>query len=545
MVKSDSLKMKKMIAVIGAGSTGLTAIKACKEEGIDVICFEKSDSISGLWHYRDERSKYPSVMKSTVINTHKEMSAFSDFPPPSEFPNYMHNSQVDQYLHMYAEKFELLSHIRFNHEVINVSKFQDYDATGRWKITFKTLPEQEIFEEICDGVMVCIGHHTNPSIPQLPGQDRFQGRILHSQFLKTADSFKDLSVLVIGIGNSGVDAAVELSNVAKQVYLSTRRGSWVYTRCGPYGLPFDLFITNRVFYFLLKLFGWKIISFFMEKFILEKKFDHSIYSLKPKHRVLSQHPTVNDCLPCKILTGRILIKGDIKLFSTSGVTFQGEKSCTFIDAVVFATGYKIEFPFLKESILDSIDNRVNLYKYTFPPDLIHPSLGIIGLMQPNGPIFPLAEAQSRWFAQLMKKKVSLPDYSTMKSEIQSRRKANEERFVNSPRHTIQCDLIITMDDIYQEIGATPKMSKMMLSDPFLFLVCLFGPALPYQYRLQGPHSWSKARQMILNFPSRVVKPLTNDLNRPTYSYFESLKLFNLTPLIISAPILFFIFMSFF
>ncbi|GIY48607.1 flavin-containing monooxygenase 5 [Caerostris extrusa] len=186
-----------MIAVIGAGSTGLTAIKACKEEGIDVICFEKSDSISGLWHYRDERSKYPSVMKSTVINTHKEMSAFSDFPPPSEFPNYMHNSQVDQYLHMYAEKFELFSHIRFNHEVINVSKFQDYDATGRWKITIKTLPEQEIFDEIYDGVM-------------------------------TADSFKDLNVLVIGIGNSGVDAAVELSNVAKQVYLSTRRGSWVY-----------------------------------------------------------------------------------------------------------------------------------------------------------------------------------------------------------------------------------------------------------------------------------------------------------------------------
>ncbi|GFY43428.1 dimethylaniline monooxygenase 5 [Trichonephila inaurata madagascariensis] len=146
-------------------------------------------------------------MKSTVINTHKEMTAFSDFPPPGHFQNHMHNSQIKQYLYMYAENFDLLSHIRYKHEVVNVSKADNYNETGRWKVTFKILEQQEILEEIFDGVMLCSGHHS----------------------LKTPDAFKGLKVLVIGIGNSGVDADVELSNVAEQVYLSTRRGAWVFT----------------------------------------------------------------------------------------------------------------------------------------------------------------------------------------------------------------------------------------------------------------------------------------------------------------------------
>ena len=84
------------IAVIGAGSSGMTATKQCLDEGFDVVVFEKTHYTGGLWRYQEnlDENGIASVMKSTIINTSKEMSAFSDFPPPAEYPNFMHNTKM-------------------------------------------------------------------------------------------------------------------------------------------------------------------------------------------------------------------------------------------------------------------------------------------------------------------------------------------------------------------------------------------------------------------------------------------------------------------
>ena len=80
------------ILVIGAGASGLPALKTALEYGFDTICMEKSKDIGGLWRYKDApEPDEGTVMKSTVINTSKEMTAYSDFPPPPEAANYMHN----------------------------------------------------------------------------------------------------------------------------------------------------------------------------------------------------------------------------------------------------------------------------------------------------------------------------------------------------------------------------------------------------------------------------------------------------------------------
>lgn len=80
----------KKICVIGAGSSGLAAIKACLEEGLEPICYEVSDHVGGLWKYREEDVEgLATVMGGTYMNTSKEMSAYSDFPPPDDYPNYM------------------------------------------------------------------------------------------------------------------------------------------------------------------------------------------------------------------------------------------------------------------------------------------------------------------------------------------------------------------------------------------------------------------------------------------------------------------------
>jgi dimethylaniline monooxygenase (N-oxide forming) len=73
-------------------------------------------------------------------------------------------------------------------------------------------------------VLVCTGHHAKPNLPTFPGQDKFKGRIIHSHSYKDHIGYEDKNVIVVGIGNSGVDLACELSRIAKSVYISTRRG---------------------------------------------------------------------------------------------------------------------------------------------------------------------------------------------------------------------------------------------------------------------------------------------------------------------------------
>jgi dimethylaniline monooxygenase (N-oxide forming) len=83
------------VAVIGAGASGLTAIKACLEEGLEPVCFERRDNSGGMWYYSPVAvDGLASVMRSTIINTSKEAMAFSDFPPPAENANFMHNSKL-------------------------------------------------------------------------------------------------------------------------------------------------------------------------------------------------------------------------------------------------------------------------------------------------------------------------------------------------------------------------------------------------------------------------------------------------------------------
>ncbi|KAG0443888.1 hypothetical protein HPB47_014415, partial [Ixodes persulcatus] len=67
---------------------------------------------------------------------------------------------------------------------------------------------------------------------------------------------------------------------------------------------------------------------------------------------------------------------------------------TKLDDVILATGYQFKFPMLSEDVMPPVvDNEVQLYKYVFPPGLKHPTLAVIGLVQPLGAVFPIAEMQ--------------------------------------------------------------------------------------------------------------------------------------------------------
>ncbi|XP_055930613.1 flavin-containing monooxygenase 5-like [Argiope bruennichi] len=498
--------IKQHILVVGAGMAGLTAIKACKEENIDVICYEKSSEFGGLWRYHESnKDEYASVMKNTISNTSKEMSAFSDFPPPAEFPTYLHHAMCLKYLEMYAEHFDLLGSISYYQEVQQIIPSEDYGTTGKWLVKVRNLRSDETREEIFDGVMVCTGHHGYPYTPSYPNLDLFTGQILHSSNYKSTSGMENLRVLVVGAGNSGCDIAAELANVAKKVYLSTRRGAWIYPRLFEKGKPMDVSLTRRSNMVLPA-------SYFAKKVekTLNKKMDHKRFGIKPYHPVTSQHPTINDEIQYKLLTGAVTAKKDVKEFFQNGVLFDGEEETTDIDAVVFATGFCIKFPFLTDDILRvGKNNKVLLYKNMFPPQLKNHSLAVIGLIQPNGSLFPVAELQSRCFAALMTGKCHLPSTEKMLECVRATEGFRARNYVQSSRHSVEAPYIAYMDDLAGIFGVKPSLAGLLLKDPKLFKACFFGPCLPYQYRLNGPHKWDGARDAILNYKERMYKHLKN------------------------------------
>ncbi|VDP51121.1 unnamed protein product [Heligmosomoides polygyrus] len=268
-----------------------------------------SGEVGGLWNYKPQDSEEASVMKSTVINSSKEMSAYSDFPPRPDVANYMHNRRLLEYFQEYAKHYDLLKLIRFHHKVTGIKKAVDYSNTGRWMVEytdrwadillsdltylracslFATAPALDTGvaqNDEFDAVLLCTGHHKVPHWPEKwPGQDEFKGRIVHSHDYKEPIGFEDKRVVAVGIGNSGADIAVELSRVSEQLYLSTRRGAWILNRLHKRGMPLDVCVARRFTHTVLFSIPHSIRSWYVQKTINDR-FDHAAYGLQPKHDV--------------------------------------------------------------------------------------------------------------------------------------------------------------------------------------------------------------------------------------------------------------------
>ncbi|XP_063796096.1 flavin-containing monooxygenase 5-like [Pseudophryne corroboree] len=496
--------MGKKVAVIGAGASGLVAIKCCLEEGLEPTCFERSEDIGGLWRFNENPEKgRASIYKSVIINTAKEMMCYSDFPIPADFPNFMHNSKILKYFKMYADHFQLLQYIHFKTTVCSVKKRPDFVTSGQWDVITEKDGKQEA--AIFDAVLVCSGHHTDAHLPleSFPGIGKFKGRYLHSRDYKSPEEFQGKRVIVIGIGNSGGDIAVEVSRTASQVFLSTRRGAWILNRVSDYGYPLDMTI-SRFLNSLRQYIPSSLINYIAEA-KMNKRFDHANYGLKPRHRIFSQHPMVNDDLPNRIIAGTVIVKSNVAKFTETDAIFDDETVEKDIDVVIFATGYSFSFPFCEE--LKVQYNKISLYKYTFLPELEKQTLVVIGLIQPLGAIMPISELQCRLATSIFNGNTELPPSSAMKEDILKKKEEMQNRYVCSQRHTIQVDYMEFMDELAKLLGVKPNLLNLFLSDPKLAWNICFGPCTPYQYRVTGTGKWIKARKAILTQWDRTLEPM--------------------------------------
>ncbi|XP_030158867.1 dimethylaniline monooxygenase [N-oxide-forming] 4 [Lynx canadensis] len=497
--------MARRVAVIGAGVSGLSSIKCCLDEDLEPTCFERSNDIGGLWKFTEtSKDGMTRVYRSLVTNVCKEMSCYSDFPFQEDYPNYMNQGKFWDYLQEFAEHFDLLKYIRFRTTVCSVTKRPDFSETGQWEVVTETEGKQD--RGVFDAVMVCTGHFLNPHLPleSFPGIHKFKGQILHSQEYKSPEGFQGKRVLVIGLGNTGGDVAVELSRTAAQVLLSTRTGAWVIHRCSNGGYPYNMVITRRYLNFMAQVLPSCVLNWIQER-QMNKRFNHENYGLsitkgrKPKF-------IVNDELPICILCGTVTMKTSVKEFTETSAVFEDGTVEENLDVVIFTTGYTFSFPFLEEPLKSLCTKKIFLYKQVFPSNLERATLAIIGLINLKGSILSGTELQARWATRVFKGLCKIPPSPKLMAEA-TKKEQLIERGVMKDISKDKLEYITYMDDIAACIGTKPSVPFLFLQDPRLAWEVFFGPCTPYQYRLKGPGKWDGARNAILTQWDRTLKPL--------------------------------------
>ncbi|MEE6496141.1 hypothetical protein FKM82_002239 [Ascaphus truei] len=495
--------MAQNVAVIGAGISGLAALKCSLEAGLRATCFEKSDSVGGLWNFMDHAEDgRASIYRSVFTNACKEMMCYPDFPIPDEYPNFMHNSLFLDYLRLYAEHFELLRHIKFKTAVISVRKRPDFAITGQWDITIEKAGKKE--SAVFDAVLICTGHHVYPNLPlvSFPGIEKFKGHYMHNRDYKEPTQYAGKRILVVGLGNSGADIAVELCRTAEKVCLSTRSGSWIMSRVWDKGYPWDMVYLTRFQSFLNDILP-RAISDWLYENMMEKRFNHKNYGLAPLNRSLRKEPVFNDDLAACIMCGTVVVKPNIKEFTETSAVFDDGSVMENVDVVIFATGYSYAYPFMDDSIVKNSKNQVSLYKGVFPPTLEKTTLGVIGLVQSLGGIPPTSDIQARWAIGVLKGSCKLPPKDKMLEELNEAEGEKKSWFGHS--ESLSTDYVTYMDELSSFIGCKPNLSKLFLTDPKLYWEVFFGPCSPYQFRLMGPGKWHGARKAILNQWNRTIQ----------------------------------------
>jgi hypothetical protein len=419
------------VCIIGAGSSGMVAAKVLRERSIPYDCFEKGSDIGGNWRYGNDNG-LSAAYQSLTINTSKQRMAYSDFPMPADYPDFAHHSQILTYFENYVDHFGLRETITFNTSVTEVCPA----GTNRWGVTLDN-GETRYYR----AVLVASGHHWFPRWPDFPGE--FKGTIIHAHDYRTPEPFQGKRVMVVGIGNSGVDLACEMGRHAAAAFLSTRRSAHIIPKFA-LGRPLDHYTSSFFSHLPLRL--QQLLYYYMLYWVRGDQREYGVPL--PPNPILAEHPTVSQDLLHMVKAGLVTMKPNVTRLMGDKVRFVDESE-EFLDAIIYATGYKITFPFLPPEVYQVQANEMNLYLNVVPPE--RPGLFFIGFIQPLGAIMPLAELQAQWVAGLLRGELTLPDKDALWREIDRSQIAIRKRYIASRRHTIEVDFFPYKERLEREM----------------------------------------------------------------------------------------------
>jgi hypothetical protein len=406
--------------------------------GIAFDCFEKGSAVGGNWRFENDNGM-SSAYRSLHINTSRRVMAFKTLPMPDHYPDYPDHFQMAAYFDEYVDHFGLRKKIAFRTEVLAVEPRE-----GEWDVTIEDADGKRETRHY-RAVLVANGHHWDPRWPEpgFPGAEEYSGEQLHVHHYREADVLEHKRVLVLGIGNSATDVAVESSRIADATFLAMRRGAYVLPKYLN-GKPIDETSTP-----LISRLPMPVQRFFSMRMLGVASGDMTAYGLpKPDHKLFEAHPTVSSELLPRLGHGDIAVKPNIERFAGGRTIRFTDGSEEEIDLVVYCTGYKMTFPFFDPEVFSAPDNRLPLYRRVASVE--RPGLHFIGFIQPLGPIMPLAEAQAEWVADLLGGRASLPAAAEMRKEVETEEAKMRKRFVASKRHTVEVDFYPYLREIRRE-----------------------------------------------------------------------------------------------
>ncbi len=435
---ASNLQTDAGICIIGAGSSGIAVAKALRDRNLAFDCYEKGSDLGGMWRYQNDNGQ-SCAYRSLHIDTSRNNLGYSDFPIPADKPDFLSHSELLSYLESYADHFGIRPHIRFNTAVTAVEKTGD----GAWRVT--TSGGSKIYKT----VIVANGHLWDPRWPEFPGT--FNGTAIHASQYRDARPFDDKKVLVVGFGNSAVDIAVDLCKRADSVAISTRTGAHVMPKY-LMGIPVDrwsAFLTRKLR--LPSVWARRI----MGRLAYLAVGNQSRFGVpKPAAPIWREHATISQELLPYIGHGWLTIKPNVTSLEGGSIGFADGSHAAY-DAVIYATGYKVSFPFLAPDIFSVTDGEmVNLYRRMTPPG--HPGLFFAGLVQPIGATIPLVEVQARWIASVLSGQIALPSAGDMAIEIREHYVVKQRTWHNSARYTLEVDFKDYAGQLRGDIAAATR-----------------------------------------------------------------------------------------
>ncbi len=411
--------------VVGAGPSGLAALKNLRAARIDAESLEREDDIGGNWYFGSPSSR---VFASTRLISSRRLTEYVDYPMPRDWPAYPDHRQCLDYLRAYARRFDLVPHIRTDAAVESI---EPRGAPGSgWRVRTASGHSHDYA-----GIVIASGHNHVPRLPDIPG--RFAGTLLHAADYKSPTHPVPLAgkrVLVIGGGNSGCDIAVECGRHAASTTLSLRRGYYVVPR-EILGRPADL-RAERLLALGLPLWLRRRVSLRMIDRTSGLPWRHGLP--RPDHRLWETHPIVNAEVCGLVDAGRIDAATDVAAFDGHAVVFRDGRRAAF-DVVICATGYRTTLPFIDARLLgaDTPDGLPRLYL-----NLLHPGrddIAVVGLIQPDSGQWGLTDLQARLVARMAVAARRSPRAAAWLYAARQRPVPAPITYVASPRHALEVE----------------------------------------------------------------------------------------------------------
>lgn len=471
--------MAARVAILGAGPSGIAACKAALEEGLLPTVFEQAAGLGGLWR----GDGFGKTWRTLRTNLSKYTCAFSDGPWPEAVQDFPNTLELQRYLEQYAAKHDLLRHMQLQTRVTHLQPV----ATGTgWQVTWEAGAgeAQGPATETFTFVVVATGIFSKPHLVDLPGMESFPGKVLHAASYREPASFEGCRVLVMGAAFSGADIAAEVAGSARSVTVAARRPLWYLPRFIG-GRPVDLAFYSRA----ASDRGRGTTE--EERNLKRHAFFASLVG-EPPPGLTAPDPQRGD-LPFVAITDAFLeavSAGRVVARSAGIVGFEGPTALFSdghkedFDAVILATGYRLELPFLPEPLQQAIELKSEdwlqpaiLHECVWRPEL--PNLAFVGLYR--GPYFAAMELQARWACGVFSGRLPLPSKAELEAGLEAERSVRGQQ----PRPQFpHGDYVSMTEALARRVGVHPGEILASESHPLRQLL-YDGPLLPFHYRLVG------------------------------------------------------------